>query len=252
MPAAPLTVTALVAFATLLGGFQLAFGDLLDPVSAAVAGAGMVILAIVAASGTLLARGRWAAPTDAAIGATWIGIAVAGPLGPLSIALLAAGALALAAASGPWLHGWLRRLPRADGPPPAAVVLLLALLATPVVAAFASPSGMPVLSVVLAAWSALLAMGLARILPGSLLAARVLHPALCAAAAVAAGVPGGAPLVAVGVVATAAAWRRDVALAIAPAVPRRSDAVAIPPELVPPEILEAAGLDDRGRPKQAP
>src|SRR3972149_4436452 len=156
----------------------------------------MVILAIVAASGTLLARGRWPAPTDAAIGATWIGIAVAGPLGPLSIALLAAGALALAAASGPWLHGWLRRLPRADGPPP------------------------PALPVVLAAGSALLAMGLARILPGSLLAARVLHPALCAAAAFAAGVPGGAALVAVGVVATAAGRRWGGALALAPGVAR--------------------------------
>lgn len=251
MPAAPLTVTALLSLSTVLGTLHLAFGGVVDPSAALVAGAGLVVFTIVAASGTLLARGRWAAPADAAVALTWIGLAVVVPLEGLSIALLVVAAAALAAALGPWLRRWLRRLPRADGPPPAAVVLLLALMATPVAAALASPNGIGIGAVVLAAWSAALALGIARMLPGSLLAARVVHPALAIAAAVETGMPGGAVITATAAVVAAMAWRRDVALAITPVSPRRGDAIAIPPELVPPEILEAAGLDDRGRPRRA-
>jgi hypothetical protein len=62
----------------------------------------------------------------------------------------------------------------------------------------------------------------------------------------------GAPaLLVAGLIVVIPAWHRDVALAIAPAAPSRGTAVAIPPELVPPEILEAAGLDERGRPRRS-
>ncbi|OFW66627.1 MAG: hypothetical protein A2Z12_08320 [Actinobacteria bacterium RBG_16_68_21] len=249
MPAAPLTVTALLSLSTILGVFHLAFGDVVEPSSALVAGGGMVVMTIVASAGMLLARGRWAAPTGAAIALTWIGVALANPLDALALAALAAAAAALAAALGPWLRRWLRHFPRADGPPPAAVVILLTLLATPVVAAFAAPGGIPVAGVALSIWSVALAVAVARAALGSLSAIRVLHPALALVAAIGAGLPGGLAIGAVGAATAALAWRRDVRIALAPAAPQRSSAVAIPPELVPPDILEAAGLDDTGRPR---
>ncbi len=250
MPAAPLVVTALVVSTTVLGTIGVAFGDAFGPGPAVVVVAGMIGLTLVAASGTLLARGRWAAPADAAIALTWIGVSVASPIDGLAVAALVVSAAALAGATGPWLRGWLRRRPRADGPPPVAVVLLLALVATPPAVAFASPHRLPVAAVVLAAWSPLLALALARIAPGALAGSRVIHPALTIAAAVAVGLPAGAVVAAPGALVTVLAWRRDLARAIAPAVPIRGEAFAIPPELAPPEVLEAAGLDERGRPKR--
>jgi len=252
MPAAPLVITALVVASTVLGTLGLAFGDWLTPGPAIVAVIGMVILTLVAASGTLLARGRWAGPIDAAVAAAWIGTAVATPLDALGWATILVAGAALAAVTGPWLRGWLRHRPRADGPPPVAVALLLALLATPPAIAFASPEGLPIPAVVLCAWAPLLALALARITPGALAGTRVIHPALSVAAGVALGLPGGIVAIGLGAFVTVLGWRRDLALAIAPAVPIRGEAYAIPPELAPPEILEAAGLDEHGRPKRNP
>jgi len=250
VPAAPLTVTALVSSATVLGALHLAFGSTFDAATSLVTGAGMVLLTVVAASGTLLARGRWAGPTDAAIALTWIGIAVASPLRALSIAVLTVAAGALTASLGPWLRRWLRHLPRADGPPPAAVIVLLTLVATPTIIGLASTDGVGPGGIALSVWSVALAFGLARLVSGSLAAVRVLHPVASIAVAVEAGLPGAVAVVAAGVTAAALAWRREVGLAIAPAVPRRADAFAIPPELAPPEVLDAAGLDETGRPRR--
>jgi hypothetical protein len=252
MPAAPLVVTALLVSSTVLGTLGVAFGDWLAPGPAVVAVVGMVILTLVAASGTLLARGRWAGPTDAAIAATWMGAAVAAPMNGLGWATLGVAGAALAAVTGPWLRGWLRHRPRADGPPPVAVLLLLALLATPPAIAFASAGGLPIAALVLCAWSPLLALSLARIAPGALAGVRVIHPALSVAAAVSLGLPAGAVAVGLGTAVTVLGWRRDLALAIAPAVPIRGEAYAIPPELAPREVLEAAGLDEHGRPRRDP
>jgi hypothetical protein len=51
--------------------------------------------------------------------------------------------------------------------------------------------------------------------------------------------------------AAVAGWRREVAVALAPPLVRRSDPMRIPPELAPPDVLDAAGLDDRGRRQDA-
>jgi hypothetical protein len=51
---------------------------------------------------------------------------------------------------------------------------------------------------------------------------------------------------AAGLVAAAPSWRREVLLAVQPILPSRGN-VAIPPELVDPALLDAAGFDDRGR-----
>jgi hypothetical protein len=77
---------------------------------------------------------------------------------------------------------------------------------------------------------------------------RTLHLPLAVTAAVALGAPAGLALGAAAATETALAWRRDVHLAISPLVPERASTVPIPPELVNPAIMEAAGLDDRGLP----
>ena len=43
------------------------------------------------------------------------------------------------------------------------------------------------------------------------------------------------------------AWWPATELAVNPIVPR-ADGVAVPPQLVPPDVLTRAGFDDRGRP----
>jgi hypothetical protein len=91
-----------------------------------------------------------------------------------------------------------------------------------------------------------LALALGRAVPGSLTAARWLHPALGVVAALLAGAPQGFTVAAAALAASTLAWTRDVRLAVVPPAHDPS-VVAFPPELVAPEILAAAGLDDRGR-----
>lgn len=247
MPAAPLVVALIVTGASLVGVAVLAVATApLRGDAAALFSAGAILLTLVAVSGILLARSRWAPRLAVGIAATWV---VVGSIleTPWGMLVSAAGAAGIGALTGPWLDRWLRRLPRADGVPPAAVVALLTLVGTPATVGLAATSGVHPAGWGLAAWSVALALLLGRGVPGSLAAARLIHPLATVGTGIAAGLPTAIPMVLSGVLVSAACWRREVGLAVAPIVPVVASAFRLPPELAPEEVLSAAGADRSGR-----
>jgi hypothetical protein len=122
----------------------------------------------------------------------------------------------------------------------------MVLVATPAFSGFAAPAGTHSAVWAWSAWCVVLALTLGRLVPGSLTAARWLHPALGVIVALLAGAPQGFTVAAAALAATTLAWTRDVRLSVVPPVQSPS-VVPFPPELVALEILAAAGLDDRGR-----
>lgn len=248
MPPAPLAVALTTATATIAGVIGLAVSpDPYAPGVALLAALGMVLFTIVSVSGTLLARSRWARPAASAVGVAWLAVGIVVDSG-WGYVMMVTGAATLGAAAGPWLRGWLRRLPSSDGPPPAAVVVLLALVATPAAVALTGTEPSAALWA-FAGWSALIALALARALPGALTAARLGHPLAAAAAIPFLPLLPAVVATASGLVVALGAWRRDVAIAVVPLQPGESAApLRIPPELVPEEVLRAAGLDELGRP----
>ncbi|MEX1208854.1 MAG: hypothetical protein WEE36_09705 [Acidimicrobiia bacterium] len=246
---APLIVAAALGIASLAGAIHLAVDETpFAPGAAGLIAVGMMILALTAVAGVLLARSRWSRLAAAGVAAGWIAIAGSSSVSRWSVATIASAGLALAGSLGPWLARWLRHRASADGPPPAAVVALLLLLATPAAVGLVSAGGVALPGWVLAGWSVVLALSLARAMAGSLTAARVVHPVLSVAAGVTAGVAGGVVLGLLGLAVAGLAWRREVAISVAPRLTGGAQsALRIPPELAPPDVLDAAGADSTGR-----
>lgn len=244
---APLVASSLATLTAVAGTVTLVAGQTPYAASAAtLVAVGMLTLTVVSVAGLLVARGRWSRLVAAGGAATWLGVAAASPLGPASTVLITLAAATLAALLGPWLGRWLRRLPPAGGPSPPAAALLLGLTATPAAAGLASPGGAHPALWAWGLWSLALAVAVARATPGSLIATRIGHGALALAVAAIIGFSEGlvAPIVAS--VPVALAWRRQIRIELVPVEARRGDAVPFPPELVHPDVLAAAGLDDRG------
>jgi len=249
MPPAPLTGALFTTVAGLVGLVQLALHpDPFNDERALLVAIGMGLLTLVVTAGLLLSRGRWSRWSLLALGVGWIGLAARGPLTSLAFAVVLGGAAMLSVAAGPWLPRWLRHRPSAEGPPQAAVVLLISLLAVPVaIGVLIDPPGL--LGWTLSIWAVLVAFGISRAAPAVLWAARVAHLPLGIALAVQAGAGGIAIALLFGAQ-VAVMWRGDVHLAVSPLIPERASSVPIPPELVDPAILRAAGLDDRGAPME--
>jgi len=216
--------------------------------SAAVVTASAVILTVATIAGLLVGRARWARPASILMAAVWFVLAIAGPIDVVAVSVSAAASVVAALAAGPWLSDWLRRLPAAEAPPRSAAVLLVALTATPGVIGAMEPAVEPEpLAWACAAWALAEALLLARIPPVGLWLVRVTHGPVCAAAiAVRQSWVFGVGLGAVALMTVALVWRRDVGDAARPLI--TGSGVPIPPELVDPAIMQAAGLDDRGRP----
>jgi hypothetical protein len=209
----------------------------------------LAVLAVVTVAGLLLARGRWARIAAIGESAAWLVLAAVMPLDHAGLALLVAAGASLCATAGPWLtRDWLRRRPSADGPPPGAVAAMLGLLAVPGIAAAAAGTDLRPLDWALSGFAVAAAWGLGRGTAAALWALRLGLAPLAAATGLTAALPRGLAVIAVGIGVTAAGWRREVTLAIRPLAAVRR--VPIPPELAPPEILEAAGYDDRGHPAE--
>lgn len=244
----PSVIAGTCTVASVAGTALLLFGETpYQPMPALLASGGLLVLTVVAVAGLLIARSRWARPVLAGCSLAWLGVCAVGAPSPVWAVTVAAASASLAGVTGPWLGRWVRRRPSASGPSPLVTTLLLSLAAAPAATGLASPSGVHAAVFTWAWWCPMVAVALGRGAVGSLASARVITPALALGAAAMAALPGGivAPLVAV--LPTALAWRREVRIAVAPVAPERVDPVPFPPELVPPEVLAAAGLDDRGR-----
>ncbi len=250
MAPAPLVVSSLLGISAVAGIVGLAVDpDPFSEQSAILITIGSVVLSVATVSGVLLARGRWSRWMSLVVAGLWFAQALSRPFDLAGGVTIATAVAAASIAAGPWLNRWLRRLPATDAPPATAVVLLLLLTSTPAVVGFTVGGDSPGLAGwALSLWSGLLAFGLARALSPALWAGRFGHIPVSLAGGLVLGFPAGSAMLVKAAFEAALLWRRDLHLAVTPLLPIRGSAVAIPPELMDPALLEAAGLDDRGRP----
>ena len=204
---------------------------------------GMATTSVV---GIAVVGGRWARRLGmVVVGATAL-LAVVRPIDPLWIIGLATTSLAGAALFMPSLIAGVRKLPAAAGPPPRAVLLPLILLGTPLVLGVTHSGSAPWATLVVGLAAPLAGFAYSRVLPGGLLAVRILWPVLAIGAAIPMGWPDGLISASLGILIAALAWDRSVKTAFHP--PREiGSSYPIPPELAPQEILDEAGIDDPGK-----
>jgi len=250
MPRAPFIITAAVVVAALGRAVALTVApDPFGPGPAAVLAAWFALGGVVTAAGLLIARARWARVAAVSLCSASLALGLVHPLDGPGLAILVVAGIGLGGAAGPWLtRGWLRLLPSADGPPPMAVALVLGLLSLPAIIAAARPESLGVIDWMLAVTALAAGIGLSRALPAAVWSTRLVVPALALIAVVVDGLPGGPPIGAAGIGLAGLAWTGAVGRSVSPLVAERSRGVPMPPELVDPQILRAAGYDDRGRP----
>ncbi|MGI9648627.1 MAG: hypothetical protein ACR2OI_08930 [Acidimicrobiia bacterium] len=201
----------------------------------------------VAGVGLVVSRGRWARRFALGMLGAQAILAAFMELDAWGWVTLAFTAVSVVLVAGPWLDGFLRQLPPADPPPTTAVVLALGLLLVPGAVAVSSPGGLETVHWVAAGLGLATAWAFGRALGAGLWSARVAVPLLLLAAGLASPLPGLAALTAVALGGAWLAWWPATELAVNPIAPR-AEGVAVPPQLVPPDVLTRAGLDDRGRP----
>ena len=226
----------------------LAFGEpTIGMAAAAVAAVDLLLVTLVVIVGIMVARARWARRF------AWIAIGLMAAIS-LTMAIsnhwmiaLALSGLAVTAVSGPSLDRHLSRR-TVGGPPPKAVALPLTLVVLPAVTAFAigSPLSIPAWFMIIG--SPVVAWTYGKAFAAGLWAARVGLPVVGVAILWPADRWSMLLLVIALAVELWLAWSKDAALSI-----RNSESILsavsipIPPELAPPEVLSAAGLDGRGR-----
>ena len=188
--------------------------------SAIVLGLGLVALALIAGFGLVFTGGRWARRLGVVVAAAAIGLgAVTGPglWATVGVVLAAAALLGLL---GPWLKGWVRERPAADGPGAKPTVMVLCCVALIPAVGLASPAGLDIYHGVLAGTGGVLAWLYVR---GQVWALWGLRIALVpiAVPAVASSPPAGSAVLAVLVaIITWLAWSKEARLAVAPLVER--------------------------------
>jgi hypothetical protein len=188
--------------------------------SAMVLGIGLLMFAGIAAAGLVFTGGRWARRLG-------IGVSVASlvlgawrdPSWWGAVAVLSA-AVALAGFLGPWLKGWVREQPAAEGPGAKPTALVLASLGLVPLVAVASPAGLDLAHGVLAAAAVFLAWGYTRANLWALWGLRVALPMLVIPAMLNSAPAGAALLGVTGAVIAWLAWTREARLAVQPLMDR--------------------------------
>lgn len=217
--------------------------------AAAVIAAGSIALAAIGVTGMLVASSRWGRWLSVIVAFAMPALAVSLPISAWWIANLVASAMVVSSLAGTATSGVIRKLPRADGPTPRVVAFMLVLAGLPPVVAVVSPGGLGIPEWMMITVSIVAAIAYAKATTLSIVAVRLGYTVVALVASILAGWPRGVIWIVIGSTVTALAWQRDVRLAVRP-LAQRGRAVPILPEMVPPDILEAAGLDERGRPKE--
>lgn len=211
-------------------------------------GLGMLASAAVATVGMVVVGGRWAHRLGLAALAMTTVVAIARPIDPMWVVATVISAIALLALLSPALTATIRTLPSASGPPPRAVAPALILLATPAVLGFVGNGATPWALLVVGVTALGAAFLYSRVIPGGLLAIRLIWPLLALALTPLLGWLAGTVTAAIAITVAVAAWGGAVKASYHP--PREvGTTFPIPPELAPPEVLDAAQIDERGKRK---
>lgn len=210
---------------------------------------GALVLSTVALVGMTVVGGRWAHRLGVATVAVMGAIAVTREIDPVWVLAVVATAGSLTALASPGLAGAIRKLPAASGPPPRAVAAPLILLVAPCLLGLSGASAPPALLLVVGLGAPVAAWCYARVIPGGLFSVRIGWPLLALGASPLLGMPAGLVSAALGMAVAVSAWHPAAKASYHP--PREvGTAFPIPPELTPPEVLETADLDERGRPRR--
>lgn len=242
MTALPL-LAALAWTAALIAG-----SGSLSPAAALLAGVGLLTISVVSVVGMTVTGGRWAHRLGLGSVAAGLVIAVIRPIDGFWATGLVASAVAGSVLFAPGVTSRIRKLPAAAGPPQAAVLVAVVLLTSPFLigVALGGASDWPALVVGLGAPVA--AFAYARVIPGGLISIRLAWPALAIALAPLLDLPAAGMSVALAAVVAVIAWRPEVKTSFHP--PREAGTTyPIPPELAPEDVLDAAGIDDKGHRK---
>jgi hypothetical protein len=188
--------------------------------SAIVLGIGFLMFAGIAGAGLVFTGGRWARRLGAGVAGASLALgAWRDPSWWGAVAVVAA-AVALAGFLGPWLKGWVRERPSADGPGAKPTLLVLGSLALVPLVAIVSPTGLSPAHGMLAGGAMLLAWGYTRANIWGLWGLRVALPILVVPAMLNSA-PVGAALLGVAVaVLTWLAWSSEARRAVQPLMDR--------------------------------
>lgn len=213
-------------------------------------GSDVVLLSLVAAAGLLVAHSAWARIMGA-ITALALVPSLLVESNRDSLMWVAAGfsLLAFATILTPGVTRWIDTSHQV-GVPGVSIALLTGLLLSPAVSAIASPAGTTIPLWILAAAGPFAAIGYARASTSALWAIRIATVPLCLTAAATSPLWGGLLAIGYGLAITTLAWQKTALLAAQPVTPLPSPGYRIPPEMAPSEILEAADLDETGRPRR--
>lgn len=208
--------------------------------------AGAIVTVGVALVGMVAGAARWALRLGIGTAIMFIGLGVRFDLGLWTLVAMAAAGIALIGLVGNAFSPLIRKRPPVDGPPANAVLLSLLLLLGPVLWAFLSASGLSAGAAigVATSWTALAVY--TKALPGALWVVRLVVPMVLILGATSSPLWTALPMVMCALSVLALAWTADVRLAVQPLAAPGST-VPIPAELAPRDILDAAGIDDRGR-----
>jgi len=217
-----------------------------DTAPAVLTAVGLMIMTTVSTIGMIVTGGRWARLLSLTALGAMATLAIVRPIDVLWVIAVAVTTLSLLALFSPGLTETIRRLPSASGPPPRAVAGPLLALSAPVVLGLAGAEA--------TSW-ALLTVGLSapvaafmysRVLPGGLLAMRIIWPVLAVALAPMLGLLCGGVTVLVAVGVSTLSWHPQAKASYHP--PQEvGSTFPIPPELAPSEVLDAAEIDEKGR-----
>lgn len=221
-----------------------------SPFSAAPAfliGLGLLAMSTVSFVGMVVSGGRWAHRLGLVALAFSVILAVARPLDALWVISVVLTAVALVALLSPALLASIRKLPSASGPPPRAVTPPLILLATPCALGFLGNEATTWALLVVGVSAPNVAFLYSRVLPGGLIALRLIWPAMALALSPLLGWTAGTATALIAIAVAFIAWDDSVKASYHP--PREvGTTFPIPPELAPREVLDAAELDEKGRP----
>jgi hypothetical protein len=209
---------------------------------------GLVVDSTVAMVGMIVVGGRWAHRLGGAVALMTAAVAVIRPVDTIWALGVAATAVSVIALASPGLTRGIRKLPTATGPPPRVVAVPLLLLVVPCLLGLTGVDA--------TVW-ALFAVGLSgpvaafaysRVVPGGLLAVRLLWPALALGLAPLLGLVCGVISVVLAIVVLTLSWHPLVKTSFHP--PQETGSTfPVPPELIPKDVLDAAEIDDKGRPR---
>jgi hypothetical protein len=220
----------------------------LAPLSVLLVGIGLIAPATTAVVGMIVTGGRWAWRLGLVVIGLCAVLASTTPIDVWWVVALVVTSLSLVALLSPPVTGSLRRLHPATGPPPRAVLIPLVLLGFPFALGLAAGDSPNVATSVVGLSAPLTALWYARVLPLGLLGVRSIWPLLAIGLSLAQTTLAGTTSALGGAVMAILAWHSSVRVAFHP--PRETGtALPIPPELAPRDVLDAAQLDDRGRPK---